>query len=166
MPLLSLLSFQFSVIFLVAALVLAVLPLPKRGAWLVLASCWFFMAFIPAYILILLAVVAVDFVAGLLIEPATAQRLNLIIAVSLLLNIGFIVEFKYLDFALTNINEVFAALGIAGLAWAFAIVLPIGLSYAVDCSRSLAKALNDVAYIQNFHLQNRNTVGISDSIIQ
>jgi alginate O-acetyltransferase complex protein AlgI len=105
------------------------LPIHRRWIWLVIASCWFYMAFIPAYILILLAVVIVDYVAGLLIEKAEGQRRTLILVGSLCTNIGFLAIFKYLDFALANVNEIFASLGMGGLAWAFPFVLPIGLSF-------------------------------------
>jgi len=126
---LSFVSFQFPVFFLVVALVLGLLPVNRRWVWLVAASCWFYMAFIPAYILILLAVVAVDYAAGLLIERAQGRRRLAILVVSLMTNVGFLAVFKYLDFALANVNELFASLGMGGLAWTFPFVLPIGLSF-------------------------------------
>lgn len=125
----SFVSFQFPVFFIVVALVLALLPLGKRWIWLVAASCWFYMAFIPAYILVLLAVVGIDYVAGLFIEPAQGTRRKVLLIVSLLTNVGLLAVFKYLDFALGNINELFASFGLGGLAWTFPFVLPIGLSF-------------------------------------
>lgn len=125
----SFVSFQFPIFFLVVSLVLGLFPKHRRWAWLVAASCWFYMAFIPAYILILFAVIAVDYVAGLLIAPAVGRRRTLLLAASLVTNIGLLAVFKYLDFALANINDVFAAFGMGGIAWTFPLALPIGLSF-------------------------------------
>lgn len=125
----SFVSFQFPIFFLVVSLVLAILPQRGRWAWLIGASCWFYMAFIPAYILILFAVIAVDYVAGLLIEPARGRRRKLLLVASLLANVGFLSIFKYLDFGLANLNELCASLGLGGIAWTFPLALPIGLSF-------------------------------------
>ncbi len=50
--------------------------LPHRLRWLLLllASCWFYMAFVPAYILILAFTTMVDYAAGLLLQHSTPRR--------------------------------------------------------------------------------------------
>ena len=61
-------SLQFLVFFpLVTALYFAT---PSRGRWLLLlaASCYFYMAFIPSYILILFVLIALDYAVGIGLE--------------------------------------------------------------------------------------------------
>ena len=49
--------------------------LPHRFRWfhLLVCSCVFYAAFIPAYLLVLLAVILIDYIAGLLIERSSAK---------------------------------------------------------------------------------------------
>lgn len=98
---------------------------PQRSRWALLlgASCLFYMAFVPAYILILGFTIVVDYFAGLLIASATGQRRKLWLGLSLLANIGVLAIFKYYGFARDNLGELGMSLP------ALSIVLPIGLSF-------------------------------------
>jgi alginate O-acetyltransferase complex protein AlgI len=125
----SFISLHFPVFFLVVCLVLGLVPGKVRWIWLVAASCWFYMAFIPAYILILFVLIGVDYTAGLWIENARGAKRKWILIGSLVANVGMLATFKYLNFALENANELFHATGLGSLAWRFPLVLPIGLSF-------------------------------------
>src|SRR5678810_611804 len=57
-------SIQFLIFFAVARPSYFLLPYRWRWALLLAASCWFYMTFIPAYILILLVTISIDYVAG------------------------------------------------------------------------------------------------------
>jgi alginate O-acetyltransferase complex protein AlgI len=50
--------------------------LPQRWRWLLLlvASCWFYMAFVPLFILILAFTIGVDYVAGIAIERSEGPQ--------------------------------------------------------------------------------------------
>jgi len=105
--------------------------LPHRFRWLLLlaASCVFYMAFIPAYILILFATIIVDYWAGIFIERAQGEKRKLFLIISIISNVGFLVFFKYYGFLSANV----AALA-QWLHWNYslpvlAIILPIGLSF-------------------------------------
>jgi alginate O-acetyltransferase complex protein AlgI len=104
---------------------------PHRFRWLTLlvASCLFYMAFLPAYIAVLAVLILVDYVAALLIERAAGARRRAILIVSLASNIGILAVFKYYNFAVNSLNAIAAGFGgplpIALIAW----VLPIGLSF-------------------------------------
>ena len=67
-------SFAFFVFF--PTVTVLYFSLPHRWRWLLLllASCAFYMFFIPKYILILGFTVVVDYIAGLLIEGARGTR--------------------------------------------------------------------------------------------
>ncbi len=115
---------------------LAYYSLPRRGRWvlLLLASCYFYMAFIPVYLLILGLVILIDYVAGLYIERSEGPRRRLLLIISLVANIGLLAFFKYYDFFHVQIT---ALLGTVGLTHSVpmlgdlvpGIVLPIGLSF-------------------------------------
>ena len=105
--------------------------LPARGARISLllgASCLFYMAFVPAYILILAFTIVIDYLAGLLIARATRHR-RLFLGASLVANVGVLAAFKYYPFIAANVDALLGRLGsgqhLPELTWA----LPIGLSF-------------------------------------
>jgi len=100
------------------------LPARFRNPFLLAASCYFYMSYIPIYILILVYTILVDYVAGLRIESSVGGKRKAWLALSLFANIGALVLFKYA----TLIAQ---AWGLFGLAPGFLtrIVLPIGLSF-------------------------------------
>ena len=93
---------------------------------LLAASCYFYMVFQPAYILILFLTIVIDYIAGLWIErtgspdrgspggKSSARRWLLIL--SLISNIGILAFFKYLGFFTENIALLFDALQLPNLA--------------------------------------------------
>lgn len=106
--------------------------LPHRWRWLLLllTSCWFYMAFIPAYILILLATIAVDYVAGIQIERATGPRRKHYLILSLVANLGVLAFFKYYNFFIDNVNALLHVLHLSTQALPYLrLILPIGLSF-------------------------------------
>ena len=122
-------SFTFLIFFPVVATIYFVVPQRFRWAWLLAASCYFYMAFIPVYILILFFTIGIDYVAGILIENAEGRRRKWYLVVSIFANVGVLAVFKYFNFLGANarvIAEVFN--------WPYdfqplAIILPIGLSF-------------------------------------
>lgn len=115
---------------------LAYYSLPRRGRWvlLLLASCYFYMAFIPVYLLILGLVILIDYVAGLYIERSEGPRRRLLLIVSLVANIGLLAFFKYYDFFHVQITTFLGTFGLTHSVPMLGdlvpgIVLPIGLSF-------------------------------------
>lgn len=122
-------SCQFVVFFvMVTALVYAV---SHRFRWpvLLLASCYFYMVFIPKYILILFFLIIIDYLAGLIIEPATGARRRLLLGISLVANIGMLSFFKYFNFAENEVARLYHWLGVGFHPFALNVILPIGLSF-------------------------------------
>lgn len=122
-------SVSFLLFFPIVTIGYFALPARRRWAWLVLASALFYMAFVPHYILILIAVIAIDYVSGLLIEPATGARRKLILAISISTNVIFLCVFKYWNFAMENIAGAAHVLGARFDPPMLSILLPIGLSF-------------------------------------
>jgi D-alanyl-lipoteichoic acid acyltransferase DltB (MBOAT superfamily) len=126
---LSFISFQFLSFFAIVSAVYFLLPLRGRWAWLLAASTLFYMAFIPAYVLIIYGTIVVDYVAGLLIEKTRGgTRLGWLL-VSLAANIGVLAVFKYWNFLVGNIGALASVVGARSPLAGMNIVLPIGLSF-------------------------------------
>jgi D-alanyl-lipoteichoic acid acyltransferase DltB (MBOAT superfamily) len=122
-------SFTFLIFFPVVATVYFVIPHRLRWAWLLAASCYFYMAFIPVYILILFFTIAIDYAAGILIENAEGSRRKAWLVMSIVANVGVLAVFKYFNFLSANANSIAEV-----FHWPYefpilGIILPIGLSF-------------------------------------
>lgn len=123
-------SFQFLLFFPIVTLIYFLLPHKYRWFHLLVASCVFYMFFIPAYILILFITIFIDYFAGIWIEKSTNQgKKKTYLILSIISTCLFLFIFKYFNFFTDNFN------GIAQLIhWNYslktmAIILPIGLSF-------------------------------------
>src|SRR5678815_3103122 len=122
-------SLEFALFFPFVTLLYFVLPHRVRWALLLGASAWFYMAFVPVYILILGFTILVDYVAGLLIENAAGRRRGWYLALSVVANVGVLAVFKYWNFLATNVNDVFLLFDPQIQVPLLALLLPIGLSF-------------------------------------
>jgi alginate O-acetyltransferase complex protein AlgI len=122
-------SFEFLLYFLVVVPLYFAIPLRARWAWLLGASCVFYMAFIPVYIFILAFTIVVDYLAGILIEGAQAFRRKLFLWMSLAANVGVLAIFKYYGFLSANLAGLLSTAGFSSTLPTLKIILPIGLSF-------------------------------------
>ena len=101
-----------------------ILPsLKAKNLLLTAASLVFYSFGQPKYLLLLLTSVVINYISGVLLCGSLTRR-KTVLAVAVILNLGMISIFKYLDFALTNVNAIFrTAIPLPG------IVLPIGISF-------------------------------------
>jgi D-alanyl-lipoteichoic acid acyltransferase DltB (MBOAT superfamily) len=111
--------------------VAAYFSMPHRFRWalLLLSSCYFYMVFIPKYILILFALILIDYGAGLAIEASNGSRRKAILVLSLVANVGMLAFFKYFNFVSENMAALFAALHWSRPLPLLSVALPIGLSF-------------------------------------
>lgn len=126
--------------------------LPHRWRWLMLlaASCFFYMWFIPKYILILLVTIVIDYTAGILIEEVTSDRwpvassggsrtrkpttdnrplATTLLVVSIVSTCLVLFIFKYLNFCSENLVALAQHFGWSHPSRVLNIALPIGLSF-------------------------------------
>lgn len=123
-------SLDFVFFFPVVTLLYFVLPQKARWLHLLVASCIFYMYFIPVYILILFFTIIIDYVAGILIEQAgshAARKRWLIM--SIVANVGVLAVFKYYNFFIGNVNSLLHISGTQQGIPLLNIILPIGLSF-------------------------------------
>ncbi len=123
-------SLQFLIFFPVVTLLFFLLPHRFRWFHLLLASCIFYMAFIPIYILILFFTIVVDYFAGRIIENARGRKRKLFLVLSIVVNVGALSVFKYFNFFIDNVNTLLHSLHITAHSIPLLnIILPIGLSF-------------------------------------
>jgi D-alanyl-lipoteichoic acid acyltransferase DltB (MBOAT superfamily) len=122
-------SYQFLVFFLMTLGWFYVIPHRFRWLFLLVCSCYFYMVFVPKYIIILFALILIDYSAGLLIESSQGFRRKSFLVASLAANIGILAFFKYCNFAENEAGKVFSWLGISFTPPHWNIILPIGLSF-------------------------------------
>ena len=124
-------SFHFLVFFPVVTALYFLLPYRFRVPLLLAASCYFYMALIPIYILILAVIIIIDYFAGIMIEGAAGLKRQLFLLTSLAANLGVLAFFKYFNFINTNLASLYQ-FGGGGRGWFIDnlhIILPIGLSF-------------------------------------
>jgi alginate O-acetyltransferase complex protein AlgI len=123
-------SLQFLVFFMVVTLWFFRLKSQQGRIWLLLiASCYFYMSFIPEYILILGGTIVIDYIAGRLIERSAGSARKAWLVVSLIANIGVLAVFKYYNFFIDNIHTGFLLFGKPLSLPVLKMALPIGLSF-------------------------------------
>jgi alginate O-acetyltransferase complex protein AlgI len=120
-------SFEFLLFFPIVTVLFFLLPHKFRWFHLLAASCYFYMAFVPVYILILFFTIIIDYIAGICIESAEGKRRKVWLVMSLIANIGVLAYFKYYNFLVDNINQLLP--GNENAIPYLKILLPIGLSF-------------------------------------
>lgn len=122
-------SLQFVFFFIIVSLLYYTLRHRGRIWLLLLASCYFYMAFKPVYIFILLFTIVVDYFAGIWIAQAEGKKRKWLLILSLITNVGFLAIFKYFNFINQNLNIVFGLFGMQNPIPDYPLELPIGLSF-------------------------------------
>jgi alginate O-acetyltransferase complex protein AlgI len=123
-------SFAFVTFFAVVTTLFFVLPHQLRWLMLLLASCFFYMFFVPIYILILVVTIIVDYQAGLLIEKTpNPRKKKFFLSTSIFSVCTMLFAFKYFNFFNANFAAVATALHWNYSIEALSIALPIGLSF-------------------------------------
>src|SRR5215831_9448045 len=99
-------SFSFLIFFPVVTILYFLLPHKWRWLHLLLASCVFYMFFIPVYIFILIFTIVIDYFAGILINNAQGTRRKLFLLMSIIANVGVLSVFKYYNFFIDNTKDI------------------------------------------------------------
>jgi alginate O-acetyltransferase complex protein AlgI len=122
-------SIEFAIFFPIVTAIYFFLPYKYRWLHLLVASCIFYMAFVPAYILVLFFTIIIDYYAGIWIEKTEGKKRKLYLTCSIIANVGVLAIFKYFNFFIDNINAFMGFLSIQTVLQPLGILLPIGLSF-------------------------------------
>ena len=131
-------SLHFLIFFPVVVLVYYLIPNRIKYLWLLAASYYFYMCWNVKYVLLLLASTLVTYISGLLMErirntdlteDRKTVRLKLTVAGSFIVNLGILGYFKYFNFFIDILNDIFERAGISLNIANFDILLPVGISF-------------------------------------
>lgn len=120
-----------------------------------IASIIFYMWGAPVFVFVVGASILADFYIIRWMDQQNDDKRKRILALSVILNVGLLVYFKYANFLIDNVNDMLNALGAESVSW-IKIALPIGisfftfqkLSYSIDVYRKVhgpLKKLQDYA---------------------
>ena len=123
-------SIQFFLFFPIVTLLYFIIPHRFRWLLLLAASCYFYMAFIWYFILILVFTIVVDYYVGIGLENEKdlTKRKRLLI-LSIIANIGILAVFKYYNFLNQIMSDILIAIDQKNPIPMLSLVLPIGLSF-------------------------------------
>lgn len=168
-------SFEFLVFFPIVVGVYFVIPRRARYLWLLVASYAFYMSWNAKYALLLAFSTGVTWASGLSLDainrtgrffgragtegaggtegakaplPHAEAKRKVVVAVSLVVNLGILAFFKYFDFVLHNVNVTLAVFSVGPFEKPFDLLLPVGisfytfqaLSYTIDVYRGDVRA--------------------------
>jgi alginate O-acetyltransferase complex protein AlgI len=122
-------SLAFLFFFPLVTIIYFLLPHKWRWVHLLLASCIFYMFFIPVYILILFVTILIDYFAGIYIEESEDKKRRYFLIFSIISTCLVLFIFKYYNFFIGNFNEIAHFIGWSYSLEALKIILPIGLSF-------------------------------------
>ena len=144
-------SIQFAIFLPVVVAMYFLSPQRRRVGLLLAASCVFYMAFIPAYILILFVTILIDYVAGIYIEKVEGPKKRALLLLSIVSTCVVLFVFKYLIFFAGSFEGLAGLFGFHVPHFVIKIILPIGLSfhtfqslsYVIEVYRGNQKAERD-----------------------
>lgn len=123
-------SLQFLAFFPVITALYFLTPHRFRWITLLLGSCYFYMAYVPQYVLILFFLILVDYIAGLTISASKGRKRKVVLLISIACNIGILCFFKYFTYIIANSGFVLHILSDRNFSLPHQnILLPIGLSF-------------------------------------
>jgi len=116
-----------------------------------IASVLFYMWGAPLFLFIVTASIVADFYVIRWMSTQDGKKKQHGLAISIVINVGLLIYFKYANFLVDNLNSLLEALGSGAVHWT-KIALPIGisfftfqkLSYSVDVYRNVHRPLKKI----------------------
>lgn len=125
----------------------------KLKNWIILLFSLFFYAWgAPRFVFVVVGSVIIDFyIINLMYSTNELKKKKWLLTISLGINIGLLLYFKYANFFVENLNNGLSYAGFENVSWT-AVALPIGVSfytfqtltYSIDVYRGVHKPLKNV----------------------
>lgn len=123
-------SFTYFAFLLIVFCLYYSLPHRWQNRMLLLASCFFYGAWDPRFLLLIFISITTDFFCGQRIHESPFQKhKRLWLGLSLLVNLGILCYFKYFGFFVDNFIALVASFGIDLHRPTLDIILPVGISF-------------------------------------
>ena len=101
-----------------------------RKVFLLLASYFFYAQWDPRFLILIWVSTAVDwFVGGALGRAEGLKKRRLLLTISLVVNIGLLATFKYLNFFIESAGVMLEAIGFEANLPVLRLILPVGISF-------------------------------------
>jgi len=144
----SLFLIYFFPIFLI---IYYLLPYRFKNLFALAASIIFYAWGAPVFVFVVLGSIYIDFFIVKSLNLATGRKKRLLLASSVILNVGMLLYFKYANFFIENVNGLLGLLGFEAVRWT-AVFLPVGISfftfhkltYSIDVYRGVYHPLSKV----------------------
>jgi len=123
-------SLQFLVFFPIVVMLYFALPHRWRWAMLLAASYYFYAVWKVEYLVLIVASTLIDYVVALQLARTTRTTpRRLLLALSLVTNLGILFAFKYFTFASDSVREVMNRFNIMYEFPELQVLLPVGISF-------------------------------------
>ena len=123
-------SIDFLFFFPVVVGILFLVPRKLRSIWLLITSYYFYMSWNPKYAVLIALSTMITFVSGILLEKCKQNnQRKIVVAGSLLSNLGILAVFKYANFVLNTIASLANSVGIDFTEKRLDLLLPVGISF-------------------------------------
>jgi D-alanyl-lipoteichoic acid acyltransferase DltB (MBOAT superfamily) len=131
-------SAQFLIFFPIVTLVYFVIPEKIRYIWLLLSSYYFYMCWNAEYALLILTTTVITYFSGILIEKikksdageaGKTRKKKMVVSLSVVCNLAILFYFKYTNFALAVMGDIFSRVNIQMNIPQFDVILPVGISF-------------------------------------
>ena len=123
-------SVQFALFFPLVVVLYFALPQRRRWMLLLAASYWFYMAWKPAYVVLLLAATLINYWAGLKMgatESAAARRTYLVTGLGA--SLGILFFYKYFNLFNDTLRDLLGSAGVGYGVPDLDLLLPVGISF-------------------------------------
>jgi alginate O-acetyltransferase complex protein AlgI len=153
---------QFLLFFVIVFTLYWLLPWQKARVWLLLVASFAFYATWNKWLALLVTGTTImDYVLARLMDgTATQWRKRAYLLTSLIVNLGLLCYFKYMNFFLDSLRESLQAAGVESALPTLAVILPFGISfytfeaisYSIDVYRGRVKAERSLSSFMLFIL--------------
>ncbi len=128
------------------------LPKTAKNIFALLASIFFYAWGAPIFVFVVLGSILLDFYVVRVMNTSKGRKKSALLAISMVLNIGLLLYFKYANFFVDNANAILEFFGMTAVHWT-RVALPIGISfftfqkitYSVDVYRKVHAPLDKVS---------------------
>jgi len=105
-----------------------IIPTGWKNYFIVFSSLLFYAWGAPLFVFVLLASIVVNFYAAHIIYNGTEKNKKIVFVSSIILNVSFLLYFKYVNFFIENFNVLVGSFGFQSVSFV-RIALPIGISF-------------------------------------
>ncbi len=119
---------EFLFFFVTVLVIYWILPNKIRYIWLLLTSYFFYSRWNLKYCLLLLFVTLIAYAGGIIIQKIRVLSLAVLI-VCLILCLGVLGIFKYLNLGIQTVNRILVLTGSNPVSWTSSLILPVGISF-------------------------------------